>query len=217
MLRADAVRYLEQAGFHYKPAESPDLWSYLESHFASPQSVGLKFNHLPGSFVAELIAMGEEALLDAMVALHQRTGALGRVERVIELPYVVGTGAAIRLTAAEAQRALRLVIEPGTPQERIVHVMPVEADAIPCTTRMTATGGLYPDGHTAGYYDLRPGEIADKSGEGVFAWFATPDEIACLAREMEAKIEDITVVSRAEAEEMVNKVEEILGRSSIFD
>ncbi|MGE3624440.1 MAG: hypothetical protein AB7H77_11300, partial [Bdellovibrionales bacterium] len=95
MLHSESIRYLEQAGFHYKPAESPDLWSHLESHFSGRQRVGPKFTPLPATTVAELISMGEEALLDALVSHHKKTGNPGRVARVIELPYVVGTAAAI--------------------------------------------------------------------------------------------------------------------------
>jgi len=215
MLRADSVRYLEQAGFDYKPAESPDLWSHLESHFAGRQSIGPKFAPMPASNVAELIAMGEGALLEAMIAHHRQTGTLARVARVIELPYIVGTGAVIPLSRADARRVLRLIKDAGTPYERLIHVMPAEADEIPCTSCMTVTGGLYPDGHTAGYYDLMPGDHPEDSAPALgadesCACLATRNEIADLAREMELKLDDIAIVTREECEEMIEKVRKTL-------
>ena len=211
MLHSESIRYLEQAGFHYKPAESPDLWGFLESHFAGPRSIGPKFVPMPTSFIAELIAMGEEALLEAMVAHHRKTGTPGRVARVIDLPYVVGTMAAIPLAAADIKRLVRLVSQPGTPHERLIHVVPSAADDIPTTSRMTATGGVYADGHTAGYFDLCPGEHISgdgpeaKGAEDSFAYLATPDEITALAREMEARLDDIAIVSAKEGRAMINK------------
>jgi len=213
MSHSDAVHYLEHAGFHYKPAESPDLWTFLESHFAGPRPVGSKFTAMPSAFVAELIGLGEEALLEAMVAHHRKTGSLGRFTRVIDLPYIVGTDAAVPLAEADSAQVLRLIEQPGTPAERIVRLVPTAADDIPCTSHMTVTGGLYADGHTAGYYDLRPGEHCE-NGDTLpagFAFLATEAEISSLAREMEAKIEDITLVTRRECEEMLGKVKRMLG------
>jgi hypothetical protein len=211
MLHSESIRYLEKAGYQYKPAESPDLWGFLESHFAGPRIIGPKFVPMPASFVAELIAMGEEALLEAMVAHHRKTGNPGRVARVIDLPYVVGTMAAIPLAVADTSRVLRLVSQPGTPHERLIHVVPSAADDIPTTSRMTVTGGLYPDGRTAGYYDLSPGEhlAGDgpdaKGAERSFAYLATPDEIAALAHEMKVKSDDIAIVSGKECQTMITK------------
>jgi len=221
MARADCVSYLEHAGFHYKPAESPDLWSHLESHFGGRQAVGPKFTPMPSVFMTELIAMGEEALLEAMVAHHRQTGALGRVARVIDLPYIVGTGAAVPLARADKRRVLHLVADPGTLYERLVHVIPVEADEIPTTSRVTVTGGLYPDGHTAGYYDLTPGDQtadvdAASDEEEARAWLATRDEIATLAREMELGIDDIVTITRRECEVMVERAKKTLKQVEIL-
>ncbi len=204
MQRADAVRYLEQAGFHYKPAESPDLWSYLEGHFAGPQALGPKFDRMTSSFVTELIEKGEDALLEAMVTHHRKQGRLDRVSKVIDLPFVVGTGAAVPLAKADARYVLKMIAGAGTSQERIVHVMPAEPDEIPSTSQVTVTGGLYADGHTAGYFDLRPGEWTDDGAE-TYAWLATHDEIAALTREMEERVEEVTVVTRRECQDMIAK------------
>jgi len=210
MQHSDSVQYLERAGFHFKPAESPDLWTHLESRFGGAGIVGPKFAPMSASFVAELIGQGEDVLLEALVEMHRRSGALGRVVQVIDLPYVVGTGAAIPLAKADPARVLRLIDQPGTPKERIVHVVPASADDIPVTTRMTATGGLYPDGHTAGYFDLRPGGPETGDDESAVAWLATRDEIAALLSEMEANLDDVTIRSRKETEDMIAKAGRLL-------
>jgi len=214
MQHSESVRYLEKAGFHYKPAESPDLWGFLESHFAGPQGIGSKFSPMPASFVAELINMGEEALLEAMVQHHKRTGSPGRVARVIDLSYVVGTAASIPLNQADKRHVLRLVDLPGTPRERIIHVIPSKADDIPSTCHMTAIGGVYADGRTAGYFDLLPGERLEESVHdgkpSDTAFYATHDEIAALARDMQVRAEDISVITRKECDEMIAKARKIL-------
>jgi len=214
MRHTESVRYLEQAGFHYKPAESPDLWGFLEGHFAGPQSIGPKFTPMPASFVAELINLGEEALLEAMVLHHKQTGTPGLVARVIDMPYVIGTAASIPLAEADASRLLRLIDQPGTAREHIIHVVPATADEIPSTSHMTAIGGVYSDGRTAGYFDLLPGERLEASAhgkmEGALAYYATPAEIAGLAREMEARAEDISVITRGECDAMIAKAKKIL-------
>jgi hypothetical protein len=209
MTHVDSIRYLEQAGIHYKPAESPELWCYLESHFAGPHAIGSKFNHISASSMAELIAIGEDVLLSAMVAGHRQGGILAPVSKVIDLPYIVGTEAAMPLARADKGHLLQLIARPGTPKERFIHILPAPADEIPCTRRMTVTGGLYADGHTAGYYDLFPGDHVN--GEGTLAWLATPGEIIALVHEMEAKADDIALVSRAACEGMIEKAKKAIA------
>jgi hypothetical protein len=144
-MRAESIHYLKKAGFDFKPAESPDMWSHLESHFAGPSRIGPKFMSLPAGLVAELINRGEDALLDALAACHLKTGKLAPVSHVLEMPFVVGTDGTVSVTAADRKRMLVLVDQPGTAKERIVHLLPAKADAIPGTRQVTVTGGLYPD------------------------------------------------------------------------
>jgi len=214
MLHSESIQYLEKAGFHYKPAESPDLWSHLEAHFAGPKPIGPKFSTMPANFIAELIMLGEEALLEALVTHHRQTGSPGKVARVIELPYVVGTQGAVHLSGIDPNRVMHLVENPGTSQERVIHVVAASADDIPCTSQMTVTGGVYADGHTAGYFDLCPGDHAngeDGSKDMALAYLATPDEIAVHLREMEMKAEDIAVITRRECDDMIAKAKKIMG------
>ncbi len=212
MSLSESIRYLEGVGIHYKPAESPDLWTHLESHFAGPHPIGPKFSHLPASRIADMIGKGEEALLAAMVEQHRRTGRIGHVTRSIDMPYVVGTAGTVSLATADKARVLTLVEQPGSVNERLVHVMPVAVDDIPSTHQVTITGGTYPDGHTAGYYDLQPGHPpAGSKDKDACVYLATEDEIIGLAREMEEKIEDIVVVTRKECDALLKKVKKALG------
>jgi hypothetical protein len=206
MTLTESVRYLESAGIHYKPAESPELWAHLEGHFEGPCRVGSKFSRLPASLVEEMIAKGEEALLAGLVADHRRTGRLGPVACLLAMPYAVGTEAAVPLGRVDKARILDLIEEAGTPSERLIHIIPAAADAIPCTYEMTVTGGLYADGHTAGYYDLVPGHA-----DADCAWLATAEEIESLAREMEARIDDIAIMPRHECEGMIVRARKALG------
>jgi hypothetical protein len=208
-MRTDSIRYLKSAGFDFKSAESPDLWSHLESHFAEPPCIGPKFMSLPAARMAELIDRGEVALLEALAAHHLRTGRLTSVAQVIEMPFVVGSDGTIPLKDADKTRLLKLIDQPGTAREHIVHILPAKADAIPATYKVTITGGIYLDGHTAGFFALHPGSHPD--AETADAWLATPDEIKALARDMERKIEDITLVTRKECEAMIANTRKILG------
>jgi hypothetical protein len=207
MTLADSVSYLESVGIHYKSAESPDLWTHLESHFDGPRRVGSKFSRLPGGLIEDMIAKGEEVLLKGLVETHQRKGRVSLVSCRLALPYVVGTEAAIPWSLVDRDRVLELIEDAGMPGERRIRVVPAAADDIPSTYEVTVTGGIYGDGHTAGYYDLIPGH-ADKD----CVWLATPEEIEGLLREMETKIDDIAIVTRRECEELLEKARKALGR-----
>jgi hypothetical protein len=100
-MRVDSIRYLKEAGFDFKSAESPDLWSHLESLFAGSRRIGPKFMPLPAAPFAELIARGEDALLNALATQHIATGKLASVAEIIEMSFVVGTDGAMSLSAAD--------------------------------------------------------------------------------------------------------------------
>src|ERR1700733_5193094 len=100
-MRTESIQYLKSAGFDFKPADSPDMWLHLESHFAEPSRVGPKFMPLPAGLIADLINQGEDALLDALAACHLKTGKLAPVSHVLEMPFVVGTDGTIFPTAAD--------------------------------------------------------------------------------------------------------------------
>jgi hypothetical protein len=210
-MSADAVHYLKAAGFQYKAAESPDLWTHLVSQMTESQGVGTKFSPASSSALAAMIAQGEAALLQALVDHHRRTGALDQIATVIDMPYIVGIEGVIPLEGADPKRLLRLVDHPGTSRERIIHVLPAEGDAIPCTKQVTVTGGLYPDQHTVGYYGLHAGGGSEKRFGGKCAYLATSEDIKELADEMEQKADDISAVTRKECNEMLARVKRLLG------
>jgi hypothetical protein len=211
-MRADSIRYLNDAGFDFKPAESPDLWTHLESHFSGARRIGSKFNPLPASAVAELIAKGEEALLDALVLEHQRTGTLASVTQVVDMPYIVGIDGDISLSHAKAAETFDLIEQPGTIAERLIHVLPAGKDSIPPTCQATVRGGLYPDGRTVGFYALSPGNHADEDriAAADHVYLATPEDIAALAKDMETNAEEIVLVTRQECDAMIARVKRLL-------
>ena len=211
-MRAESIRYLKIAGFDFKPAESPDLWSHLESQFVDPQRIGPKFMPLPHDMITTLIARGEDVLLESLMIRHRTTGKLSPVSEVLEMPFVVGTDGLVTVTEADRAKLLDMIDQPGTPRERIIHLLPTTLGAIPDTRKVTVTGGLYADGHTAGFYSMRPGNQADTPHlEKTSAWLATPDEIKDLAHEMERKLEDISVISRHKCEAMIAKARKALN------
>jgi hypothetical protein len=211
-MHTDFIRYLATAGVHYKPAESPDLWAHVEECFADHGQIGPRFNPIPHSSIAELIAKGEDGMLAAMVAHHQQTGRLDVVQHVLDLPYIIGTEGKMPLKDADAARLLRLVNRPGTAQEHLISVLAVEADAIPCTNRMTITGGLYADGHTAGLYGVHPGNVVeDAFATDAYALLATAEDILALSHEMEMHMDDIACATRKECDAMLKRVKKLLG------
>jgi hypothetical protein len=206
-MHSESIHYLEAAGFHYKPCESPEIWTHLESHFIRPAPIGSRFVHFSASRMEEMIARGEDVLLDALMSGLRRTGKPGPVAETIEMPYIVGTSSTVSPAVADPARILWLVDQAGTSREHIVQVMPAEADAIPGTRHMTVTGGLYADGHTAGYYDLCPG-MPVKADACVY--LATAEDIRALAEDMRVKAEDIVLITRRECEVLLAQVEKLL-------
>jgi len=205
-MRADSIRYLHDAGFEFKSVESPDLWTHLESHFSGAGRIGLHFDPLPADRMNALIAQGEEALLDALVRQHKATGQLAAVAETIDLPYVIGIDSAIGAAEATHGEVLALIDRPGTVGERLIHVLPTPASALPPTRQATIEGGVYLDGHTVGFYTLHPGHHAD---EGLYR--ATPTEIARLATDMETNADDIALITRRECDAMIARAQRALG------
>jgi hypothetical protein len=208
-MRADAIRYLNEAGFNFKSVESPDLWTHLESHFYGKQRVDSRFEHLPATAIADIIMKGEDVLLEALMQEHKATGRLAPVARVLDMPFVVGRTSAIRASQAKSDEVLMLIEQPGTAAERVIRLLPVGIDKIPTTHHATVTGGLYADGHTVGFFDVNPG---DNVAEISSVYLATPDEILSLVREMEANAEDVTLVTQAECSAMIKRAMKALKR-----
>lgn len=201
-----SIEYLKKAGFDFKSVESPDIWPHLEGRLTTSTSrVGSKFIPMSGQMISELVSRGEDALLDAMVKHHQMTGHLDRVEQTIELPFVVGLDARV---PSSNDPTLQLVDHPGTVHESIVHLLLSEPDHIPGTHKVTFCGGLYSNGHTAGFYNFLPGTDVNDSAP---ALLATSAEIMALTREMEENADNITTLSRSECETMIEKARRILG------
>lgn len=206
-----SIGYLKEIGFDYKPADSPVLWTHLENQVIESHSVGAKFTAIPGLAFEAMVAAGEEAFLTALVDQHKRTGRLDSVHPVIDLPFIVGTVGLIPLEGADPKKLLKLIENPGSTKERIIHILVVESDAIPCTRQVTVSGGTYSDGHTAGLFGLSPGNGAsDKRFGGKCAYLATAQEIKGLADEMVLKAEDIVSVTQKECEAMLASVKALL-------
>ncbi len=210
-MHTDSLNYLKSIGIDVKPAESPDLWNFLEEQVVRPSHIGHRFIAMPPAIVADVIVQGENALLDAMVVQHLRDGKIGEVSEVIEMPFVVGTNGSIMIAEDNHSDMLDLIEQPGTHQEHIIHVLLTEAEAIPSTHRVTVKGGLYVDGHTAGYYDLYPGDADDPAAQAKQARLATSYEIKTLALDMEENIDGIAIVTQRECEAMIARVKELLG------
>jgi hypothetical protein len=207
-----SILYLKDAGYSYTSAESPQLWTHLENQVLESQPIGAKFNRLSMTALENLIAMGEDALVEALVAQHRRTGKLDKVHQVIDLPFVVGTFGIIPIEGTDDSKLLKLVDGSGTPKEHVIQVLPVESDVIPCTRQATVTGGAYSDGYTMGLYGLSPGDGAkERRFGGKCAYLATAQDIKILASEMELKVEDIVTVTRQECEAMLARVKALLG------
>jgi hypothetical protein len=202
-MRAEAIRYLTDVGFDFKSAESPDLWTHLESHFYGRQPIGARFDPLPSDAIADLIMQGEEALLDALMHQHQRTGTLSPVSHVLNMPYVVGCDRSIH--KMKSSDTLALIDQPGMATERLVHVVRTDREKIPSTHQATVKGGVYADGHTVGFFDLIPGDHSRESSVETDhpIYLATSDEIAALVKEMEVNIEDIVLATEAECKAMI--------------
>ena len=206
-----SIDYLKQAGFDYKTASTPLIWTHLENQVAESNHIGGKFNPIPATAITAMIEAGEEALLSAMVEHHRRTGSLEQVQQVIDMPFVVGTVGVIPQEGVDEARLLRLVDHAGTARERIIHILPVDEDTIPCTRQVTVTGGTYADGHSVGYFGLKPGdgELGKRFG-GRCAYLATLPEIRHLARDMELKADDIVTATRRDCDAMLAKVHALL-------
>jgi hypothetical protein len=117
---------------------------------ADPGRIGLRYYPAPASLVANLIAKGEGALLDALVSGHSQTRKLEFVAHIIDLPSTIGTESKVLLADTDAGKILYLIDTLGTPPEHRIVVLLCEADAMPCTHQLTITGGLYVDGPTVG-------------------------------------------------------------------
>jgi hypothetical protein len=211
-MRTDSLNYLKNVGIDYKSSESPDLWSFLEDHVTRPHRIGHIFSPMSPLIIEDVIARGENALLDAMVVQHLRSGTVDEVTEVVEMPFSVGHCSSLIITNPDHEGLFRLIENPGTAHEHLTHVVAADEELIPCTHRVTVKGGIYADGHTAGYYDLYPGfaDVDDTEG-GVQAWLATPREISALAYEMEHKLDDIRIISRRECESMILKARKRLN------
>jgi len=128
-MHPESIHRLEAAGFHYKSCESPEIWTHLESHFTDLTPIGPRFDHFSTSRMIEMIARGEDVLVESLMAELRRTGKPGLVTEVIEMPYIVGTsGAAPLAEVDDPSQILNLVDQAGTAREHIVRVLPTEAD-----------------------------------------------------------------------------------------
>jgi len=204
-MRSEAIDYLNQAGFDFKPAESPDLWTHLESHFLDRQRIGARFNALASDAVADLIRRGEEALLTAMATQHRATGRMAAICHVLELPYIVGCDDTVGMQSARDYESFMLVDRPGSFGERLIRLLPAGAGDIPTTRQATVSGGVYADGHTVGFFDLCPGSHT-QDGENDAVHLATPIEIVSLTREMESNSDQIAIATQHECAAMIAKV-----------
>ncbi len=202
MIDCSCVERLGVAGFCYKPAESPSLWSHLEERFNGGGGIGPKFLKLPERFVHDLLASGESALLRQFVEAFEKTGRIGRTMHVVKAPYLVGTRAARPISEADAPRLLKMIAAPGTWKEELITVLPVTEAEIPYTNEITFEGGVYADGKTVGYFDVHPGNALRDGQRGESALLATPSEIKALAEEMRRMIEEVSVVPYSECEAM---------------
>lgn len=213
MLDACFMDSLSAAGISYRSVESPALWSHLESHFSESRPIGSRFARLSPSRVNALIVEGEQVLLKDFSASLRKTGKIKRVSRVIDLPYPVGTDAVQPLTKVEKAKVLTLIVAPGIHGEKIVRVLPTAAEDIPCTNQMTVVGGLYPDGRTAGLYDIYPGNLAwrEHDNDDDHVILATPGEIRELVREMEEKMDNIAAAPAAKCADMIKKARKALA------
>ena len=206
-----SIDYLKQFGFDYKSAATPLIWTHLENQVSESNRIGAKFNSIPSSAIAGMIEAGEAALLAALESQHRRTGKLDQVSQVIDMPFVVGTVGVIPQEGVDEDKLLRLIERPGTAQERVIHVLPVESDALPITRQVTVTGGTYADGHSVGVFGMMPGDGGqERRFGGRMAYLATPSELRHLARDMENKADDIVAVTRQECDAMLAKVRELL-------
>ena len=208
-MRAAPIDYLKKHGFDFKSAESPDIYTHLESTFANPGHTGSKFSALSQDLITMLINRGEEALLSELMERHRKTGKLATVKQVIEMPFVVGTDSLVELKDDDKKHVIELIDQPGTRNERVIQVLPAQADAIPVTHHITVTGGLYADGHTTGFFSLQAGR-ASRDGKKA-AMLLTADDIRSLLHEMEARIEDIGLISEHEARAMIAKARKALN------
>ena len=207
------INFLHAAGVEFRSAESPLLWSHLESRFTESTGIGSKFTALPAASVAALIAEGEAALLDDMAGMLRDTGKVGHVTHVLNLPYPVGTEAVRDAREVDAEKVITLIQAPGLPTEHRIRVMLAHADEIPCTNTLTIEGGVYPDGHTAGFLSLCPGDLPahGRGDDAGHVFLATDAEIRSLAAEMLEKAEEITTATQEECAAMVERAMKILG------
>jgi hypothetical protein len=208
-MRQDSLNYLKNVGIDFKPAESPDLWQFLENHLTTPTGIGHRFTPMSAAIAEEVIVRSENALLDALVSQHLLRGRIEHVTQMIEMPFIVGANGAVVLPDSH-DGILDMINHPGTAHEHLVHVIAADPEHIPTTHRVTVWGGLYTDGHTAGFYDLCPGgHIEDEDTAENMAWLTPPRDILALALDMEENLEAIKVVGRHRTEAMIIKARQI--------
>ncbi len=213
MPNAGQIRYLHDAGVEFLSAESPALWTHLESRFSDSKNIGSKFAALSATFVAALIADGEAALLDQMTGMLRDTGRIGRVTRVLKMPYLIGTEAVCAADSVDATKIITLIQSPGEVGEHHIRVIMADADDIPCTSTVTVEGGLYPDGRTAGFFALYPGDLPahGRGDDKNHVFLATEEEIRRLTAEMLSRADDLTTATKAECAAMVERALKVLG------
>lgn len=202
MLDSALVECLKAAGLTYRPAESPVLWTHLESRFSGERRMGSRFDPLPSSFVAEVVALGESLLLQDFATAVRAQGRVERVRRVMTMPYLVGVEALRPRGEVNASHVLPLIALPGERGETLIHVVPTAADALPVTNKVTVEGGPYADGRTVGYYNLHPGALACEVDAQDLVILATAEEIRALARAMREHREDVVSASPSACEAM---------------
>ncbi len=207
MIDSGDIEFLRAAGYTYLPAESPMLWTHLESRFTESRAVGSKFGQMSSAFIEELIAEGEAILVREIVETLRRTGRVERVTRVLSRPSRIGTSAVVPRAEVDSAHILSLVSGAGTVVEKVIRVVPTQANAIPCTNEFTVEGGLYPDGRTIGFFDVHPGNLLaqGRGDDANHVYLALEEEIRQLASEMRLKAEDLTTVTGAEGEAMAER------------
>lgn len=204
-MRTDLMGYLQTNGIDVATPDSPHILSMLQEHFDNHHFVA-HFDSLTEAERQKLIQEGHDALIEALAEQHQQTGKLeDEVARVIEMPFIVGGDPIVPRHAVDPTRMFKLMEAPGTNHERLVWLMATNEGAIPSTSKATVTGGLYADGHTAGYLHIF---AASQPLSDQVAVMATPSQIYTMAGLMQDELDQLPPEHRMKYEKMIARVHE---------
>lgn len=205
-----SVSYLQEQGFNFKPANDPMLWTHLEQMIGDSFAIGGKFAPVTSSRLTEMISHAESAALVDMAEQHRKSGTLGVVETVITMPFIVGTEAVVPMDSVAEDQRYSAIIKAGDAREQCVTIVPVADDAVPSTKQMTVKSGLYADGQTLGLWGVQSGGHSARRFGGQGAFLVTKRDVREIVASMTSQLDEITTVTRAEGEEMLKRLRNIL-------